>query len=623
MYVNDSERVGAELAGYRIDRLLERGGMSVVYLAEDRRLKRKVALKLLSSALANDESFRVRFLEESELAASIDHPNIVPIYEAGEAEDHLFIAMRYVEGSDLKQRLRDGPLEPEQAIDLLSQVAGALDAAHDRGLVHRDVKPSNVLIAPGAGHEGADHAYLADFGLTKRFSEQGAAEDGHLMGTIDYVAPEQIAGDQIDGRVDVYSLGCLLYECLAGEPPFRHDRDIAVLYAHLEEDPPAVTERRPELPAGIDAVVRTALAKAPDDRYGTCRELVDAARLALGLAPARRLSRRRLVALALAGAAAVAAAAAVPAILAGGGSDAAPAPAHPPPILPLESDSVVSITASASLARAIPIEGAGLLASGEGALWVASSVDPVLARVDPATGAVEARIDLSEPGVPTFLAAGEGGVWLGRPGLATSDPLWKYEPASGSLVQLESNVEPHGVAVGEEGVWVGALPSVVSIDPVDGDPVFDIDLRKAGACDCFAGTMAAGEGAVWVVAGGEVADTVFRVDPSTGDVSTVALGAPGADIVTGSGSVWVTNPDDDVLFRIDPATNRIAESIRVGRIPTGVAVGGGFVWVASARDGTVTRVDPATADLKTVDVGGVPRDIAFANGALWVSVDAG
>ena len=237
MQVSDDPRVGTELAGYRIESLLGLGGMSVVYLAEDLRLKRRVALKLLATSLAEDESFRDRFLRESELAASIDHPNIVPIYEAGTTEDHLFIAMRYVEGRDLKERLQRGRLDPADAIGILAQVASALDSAHARGLVHRDVKPSNVLLDTGARPDGSDHVYLADFGLTKRVSEEtGIADDGHLMGTIDYVAPEQIAGEEIDGRADVYSLGCVLYECLVGQPPFRADSDLAVVFAHLEAE---------------------------------------------------------------------------------------------------------------------------------------------------------------------------------------------------------------------------------------------------------------------------------------------------------------------------------------------------------------------------------------------------
>jgi WD40 repeat protein/tRNA A-37 threonylcarbamoyl transferase component Bud32 len=289
--VSDDPRVGTELAGYRIESLLGLGGMSVVYLAEDLRLKRRVALKLLAAGLAEDESFRDRFLRESELAASIDHPNIVPIYEAGTTEDLLFIAMRYVEGRDLKERLQRGRLDPPDAIGILAQVASALDAAHARGLVHRDVKPSNVLLDTGARPDGSDHVYLADFGLTRRVSEEaGVGDDGHLMGTIDYVAPEQIAGEETDGRADVYSLGCVLYECLVGQPPFGRDSDLAVVFAHLEAEPPAPSAQRPDLPSELDAVIARALAKEPEQRYPTCRELARAA-----LAVAVDEASRRLV----------------------------------------------------------------------------------------------------------------------------------------------------------------------------------------------------------------------------------------------------------------------------------------------------------------------------------------
>jgi WD40 repeat protein/tRNA A-37 threonylcarbamoyl transferase component Bud32 len=276
--VSDDPRVGTELAGYRIESLLGWGGMSVVYLAEDLRLKRRVALKLLAGRLAEDESFRERFLRESELAASIDHPNIIPIYEAGRTEDLLFIAMRYVEGRDLNKRLQRGRLDPADAIGLLAQVASALDAAHARGLVHRDVKPSNVLLDTGARPDGSDHVYLADFGLTTRISEgTGIGDDDHLMGTIDYVAPEQIAGEEIDARADVYSLGCVLYECLVGQAPFRSDSELAVVFAHLESEPPAPSAQRPELPAALDAVIARALAKEPEQRYPSCREFARAA----------------------------------------------------------------------------------------------------------------------------------------------------------------------------------------------------------------------------------------------------------------------------------------------------------------------------------------------------------
>ena len=288
MSVSDTPTTGTDLGGYRIGAVLGRGGMGVVYLAEDLGLGRKVAMKLLAPHLAEDTAFRERYLRESQLAASLDHPNIVPVYEAGEADGRLFIAMRYVQGPSLAQRLAEGPLDPRETVALLAQVASALDAAHARGLVHRDVKPSNILIAPAEAPDGSDHAYLADFGLARRLDESAAVSgSSRSLGTVAYVAPEGIAGGPIDGRADVYSLGCVLFECLAGEPPFR-GRSASVLFAHLRDEPPSLVERRPELPRAIDPVVRTALAKSPEDRYETCRDLVSAARDALGVAePAR------------------------------------------------------------------------------------------------------------------------------------------------------------------------------------------------------------------------------------------------------------------------------------------------------------------------------------------------
>ena len=278
MRVADDLSMGAVIAGFRVESLLGHGGMSAVYQAEDLRLKRRVALKVMAAGLAGDDSFREQFLRESELAASIDHPHIVPIYEAGESGGVLFIAMRYVGGHDLKDRLRRGRMEPGEAMAIVAQVASALDAAHSRGLVHRDVKPSNILLDTGTGPDGSDHVYLADFGLTKRLADEtGVNDGGHLMGSIDYVAPEQIAGDDVDGRADVYSLGCVLYECVVGEPPYRRVTDVAVVFAHLDADPPAASTQRAELPAALDAVIATALAKDPAQRFSTCGELARAA----------------------------------------------------------------------------------------------------------------------------------------------------------------------------------------------------------------------------------------------------------------------------------------------------------------------------------------------------------
>ncbi|HZD16614.1 MAG TPA: BTAD domain-containing putative transcriptional regulator [Actinomycetota bacterium] len=291
------------LAGYRIEGLLGRGGMSTVYVVEDLRLRRRVALKVLSPELTRHPGVRERFVRESQIAAGIEHPGIVPIFEAGEAEGFLFLAMRYVRGSDLGRLLAEGgPLDPERAAQIVERVAEALDAAHAEGLVHRDVKPGNILRVADSGSRGRDLVYLSDFGLTKRLEGESAplTRSGQFVGTVDYVAPEQIEGRRVDGRADVYSLACVLFECLTGNPPHRRETEVATLYAHLEDEPPRLSESRPDLPATLEAVLAKALEKDPGRRYATCGEFALAAREALepgmGITPARRAALRSVVA---------------------------------------------------------------------------------------------------------------------------------------------------------------------------------------------------------------------------------------------------------------------------------------------------------------------------------------
>jgi serine/threonine-protein kinase len=298
--------IGSVLAGFRLESLIGAGAVGTVYRAEDTKQRSSVALKLLTRELADDDRFRKRFLRETELAASLDHPHIVPTVASGEEDGTLYLAMAYVDGFDLRELLdSQGRLEPERALGLVSQVAAALDAAHAAGLVHRDVKPRNILVATPAGGE---HAYLCDFGLARHVSSVSSLTgDRGFVGTIDYVPPEQIEGSAIDGRADVYSLGCVLYECLAGARPFAGESELSVVFAHLNEPPPRLSVVRPELPEAFDAVFATALAKSPGDRYATCGELVEAARDASRgkVFGRRKLRRRRL----LMGAAAVVAAA--------------------------------------------------------------------------------------------------------------------------------------------------------------------------------------------------------------------------------------------------------------------------------------------------------------------------
>ena len=291
---------GAIVAGFRVESLAGRGAMAEVYRARADEGDRVVALKILDGVLARDERFRQRFLRESQLAASLEHPHVVRTLSSGEEDGRLYLAMEYIDGSDLRELLRrDGRLEPERAIDLVGQVAAALDAAHTAGLVHRDVKPGNILIRSDAD---GDHAFVCDFGLARHVSSVGSLTgDRGFVGTIDYVPPEQIEGGSIDARADVYSLGCVLYECLAGVRPFERDSELSVVFAHLNEPPPRITDVRPELPAAFDEVFATALAKAPDDRYSSCGELAEAARAALrGEVLARRRPRRTLLMVSLA-----------------------------------------------------------------------------------------------------------------------------------------------------------------------------------------------------------------------------------------------------------------------------------------------------------------------------------
>jgi serine/threonine-protein kinase len=265
---------GTEVAGYRIGRLLGRGASGAVYLAAHDRIDGEIALRVLGPELAHADGVGERFLRDSRLAAELSHPNVVPVHEAGEDGGVLFVAMRYVAGDELRLLLARQPLPVERSLVLAGQVAAALDASHSRGLIHGDVRPGNVLVASG------DHALLTGFGLSRRLATDPAAT-GSGLGTVDYVAPERIERDEAGPAADAYALACVLYECLTGSPPFRRDSEFAVLWAHVQDDAPAVTSRAPHLPAGLDAVLAKGLAKDAADRYGSCWSLVRAVRDAL------------------------------------------------------------------------------------------------------------------------------------------------------------------------------------------------------------------------------------------------------------------------------------------------------------------------------------------------------
>ncbi|HEY7282921.1 MAG TPA: serine/threonine-protein kinase [Actinomycetota bacterium] len=609
-------RIGTEIAGYRIEEVLGRGGMSIVYLAEHLGLRRQVAFKVLAPELALEEGFRERFIRESRLAASIDHPNIIPIYDAGQSDDVLFIAMRYVDGSDLKVLLREfGPLEPGKLVSILAQTAAALDAAHARGLVHRDVKPGNILIAGGVGAEGADHVYLADFGLTKKaLSVSGMTATGQLVGTIDYVAPEQIKAEPIDGRTDIYSLGCVVFEALTGTPPYKFESEVAVLWAHVQGDPPSVADRRPDLPAGIDSVIDRAMAKKPGDRYRTAGQLAAAVRDELGVVSApvvhampKPPRRRRIFVVASALLAVAGAAAAV--LLT---RQAAPA------AFPTGPNTVAVIDpASYQVVDGIGVgQSPSGIANGEGGVWVANFADQTVSRLDP-----ETREEVVRPGGvgrASGIAAGGGGVWVAA-GLAGTvsviDP-----PENKVTATIDAIPGAWAVAVGGGSVWVTSDTGgqVVRIDPHTQQPVappIQVGVRPDG--------IAADADGVWVA--NSLSSSVTRIDPSTGHVAApdIAVGCQPDQVAIGPQAVWVTCTEQNMAVKIDPSTNQGAISPTVGVGPTGIAVTKNAVWVACSQDGRVWALDPRTGRvLAKVPVHGSPQGVAEIDGRIWVTVRA-
>ncbi len=292
-----------KIAGYRLDRQVGQGSTAAVYLAYDKRLRRQVAVKVLAPDPDRDAAVRTRMIRESQAAVAVDHPHILPVFEAGEADGTVYVAMRYARGGDARSLLsRLGPLPPGYAWRIIAQIASALDAAHARGLIHRDVKPANILLDagdPAAGHppgqaggQEPDHAYLSDFGIGQAFWP-GRVSAAHQIGdTLHYLSPEQIEGRALDGRADLYSLACTAFELLCGTPPFGPDQGLTLMYAQLYASPPAATARRADLPAAVNSVLATGLAKDPAGRYTSCSRFAEELRAALGLRPGGPAARR-------------------------------------------------------------------------------------------------------------------------------------------------------------------------------------------------------------------------------------------------------------------------------------------------------------------------------------------
>jgi Protein kinase domain len=611
---------GATFAGYRVESLVGRGGMGVVYRAWDLSLERPVALKLIAPELAEDERFRARFLREPRLAASLDHPGVVPIYEAGEWERQLYLAMRFVEGSDLKSVLaREGKLAPERALVVLAQVGDALDAAHRRGLVHRDVKPANVLL------DEDGHAYLTDFGITKQLGAV-STDTGRVIGTLDYLAPEQIRGEDVDGRTDGYALGCVLYECLAGTPPFRRSSEAETLWAHMKDEPPTP----PEHPS-LAPVLRRGLAKDREDRYGTCAELVDAAAGRLGLAAPRAGGRLSRAALLLAVGGVLLGAAAVFALTRSLGGDGSESTA---PLLDVATNSVGAVDARAGeLALAAPLPGrpTDVAAAGETA-WVASVDSTAVTGVNARTRSISRTVPLS--GRADAIAVGEGSVWVadGGRGVVARIPAG-YErvserfrvPSSREAARPSGRLQASraSLAVAGGAVWLAnGSQRLVWIDSATGEKATVQVGRRLHA-------VAAGGGAVWALSSGSA--SVLRVDPRRGDVTdTISIaGRSGADapypvaIAASSRAVWVLNGNTATVTQIDPRTLGVVTTVPIGvdRVPTDIAASGDTAWVSNG-DGSIARIDAGARAAKEIRVGESLERVAAAGATVWVTTTA-
>jgi YVTN family beta-propeller protein len=594
--------VGSTIGSYRVDAMLGRGGMGVVYRAEDVRLGRKVALKLLPAALADDGGYRERFLHESRLAASIEHAAIVPIYEAGEADGLLYIAMRFVDGVDMAELLRgEGPLAPERAVALVGQLAGALDAAHARGLVHRDVKPSNALIATDSDGE---HAYLVDFGITQdTAAQERLTATDQLVGTLAYLAPEGLRGEPVDGRADIYALGCVLFECLTGQVPFARASEAAVIYAHLEEQPARPSELRPGLPKALDAVVARALAKDRADRWQTGAELRAAAQRAITRpgAPARaRLPLRgRLAAAALA----VLAIAAGGALLFGGEDGTGLAAIDENTVGLIDADSG-RITAQYSVGR-----DPGAIAAGAGSVWVANRLDGTVSRI------TRARLEVAPipvEGEPTGLAFGAGSLWVAD---GQGRTVSQVDPQLNKVVDhFTVGNGAAAVVATDRAVWVAsAVDATVAR--------IDLTSRRVKPIEVGArpSALAAGAGAIWVAS--EETASVIRLDPRSGTpLKRISVGNGPTSVAVGAGAVWVTNRSDGTVSRIDPDTDKQTNLVPVGREPLAVAADQHGVWVANDGDETVMRIDPSSRRVTdTIPVESRPSALAVVDGAVWTA----
>src|SRR4051794_446098 len=598
---------GTVIAGLTVERLLGEGATGAVYLARDASGD-AVALKLLASDLSHDERFRRRFLREMQLVVGVEHPHVVRVLRSGEDQGFLYIAMTYVEAVDLRELLcREGPLAPERAVAIVTQVAQALDAAHAAGIVHRDVKPANILVAEG------DEALLCDFGLARHeASSDSLTGERGLLGTVAYVAPEQIENQSVDHRADVYALGCVLLECLTGEAPFPRDTELGVLYAHLNERAPAVSERRPGLPAGFDGVVAEALDKDPARRPQTAGALAGAARDALH---GRRARRRRRGALPwVAAGAAVAVIAGVILVVLDGGGDSGGRREQAVGVVAVGANRVALVDADTGRVRArIPAGGEpGDLVLTRDRAWAVISGDPGrLVPVDARRGRVGRPVPL--PFAAAAVVAGGGSLWVVEDGGARIARLDARSGRKLRTLRIAGHTDETGpLAVADGSLWVGRGPEVLRVDPGSGRVLhrFRTPVR--------ASLLKAGAGAIWAASSQE--GRVVRIDPVADRVTArTRLHGWISDLAIGGGFAWASVVPDNVVYKLDDDDAGVAGTVPAGTDPERLSWGAGALWVASGRARSLTRIDPREVSTRRLVLDARPVAAPVRAGTLWTA----
>jgi ABC-type transport system substrate-binding protein len=604
-------RSGTVIAGFRIESPLGEGAMGTVYRARKIDDGQCVALKLLVPELARDERFRQRFLRESQLAKSLDHPHIVRTLASGEQDGHLYLAMTYVDGSDLRRLLRrEGRLDPERAVELVRQVADALDAAHAAGLVHRDVKPANILVTEDAARE---HAYVCDFGLARHVSSASSMTvDRGFVGTIDYVSPEQIEGGPVDGRADIYSLGCVLFECLAGERPFDRDSELSVLFAHLNEPAPPITDFRPELPRTFDDFFAIALDKSPDDRFRTCGELAEAAGAAASGQPIarRRVPRRRRLLLPAGIGTAIACAALAGILLSRGADTGRPAPSvnlrpNALTLLDARTHRVVSTIRLGTRSQfgAAPWD---VVFSG-GSAWVLSGGAQRLERVDLRTRKLAQTVPLPF-GPGARIALGGGSLWLTEDG---GSEVLRLDARSGRVLRRWSvDGQGAGIAYGAGSLWLTRDSSVVRVEPQDGKVIKRFPITSAPSWLTYA------DGAVWVAGASD--GLVARIDPSDDRIAKrTHLRGWLSDLAVGGGFVWASVAPD-TIFKLSEENLSVQGSFRGLRDPERISFGGGRLWIANPAGKTISQLTPSSQSPAHVAARSAPSIVRYHDRLLWV-----